>query len=67
MFTFLLTICLQELTPIPNSNAKAQYGSGEQARTNVRNGNWQNKISHKIRSTVSAQFHANQKKQLVHL
>ncbi|XP_058248340.1 uncharacterized protein si:dkey-7j14.5 isoform X2 [Hemibagrus wyckioides] len=30
---------IKELTPIPNSNAKAQYGSGEQARTNVRNGN----------------------------
>ncbi|KAK3551143.1 hypothetical protein QTP70_013906, partial [Hemibagrus guttatus] len=30
---------IKELTPIPNSTAKAQYGSGEQARTNVRNGN----------------------------
>ncbi|XP_060726336.1 uncharacterized protein si:dkey-7j14.5 isoform X3 [Tachysurus vachellii] len=30
---------IKELTPIPNSNAKSQYGSGELARTNVRNGN----------------------------
>ncbi|XP_026795844.1 uncharacterized protein si:dkey-7j14.5 isoform X3 [Pangasianodon hypophthalmus] len=30
---------IKELTPIPGSTANAQYGSGGQARTNVRNGN----------------------------
>lgn len=54
---FLLTICLQELTPIPNSTANAQYGAGGQARTNVHNGNWQNKNILQI----IAQFHTNQK------